>query len=70
MVLFALLLVLSIWSLFVGVLDVELSELLQGDSAHLEVFLISRLPVNTVLPENTSASWWRRSWGFPAITRR
>ena len=43
-ILFALLLILSIWSLFVGVLDVELSGLLQGDSEHLEVFLISRLP--------------------------
>ena len=43
-VLFALLLVLAVWSLFVGVLDVELSGLLQGDREHLEVFLISRLP--------------------------
>ena len=43
-VLFALLLILSIWSLFIGVLDMELSGLLQGDSAHLEIFLISRLP--------------------------
>ena len=43
-VLFALLLILSIWSLFVGVLDVELSGLLHGDSEHLAIFLISRLP--------------------------
>ena len=43
-VLFALLLVLAVWSLFIGVLDVELSGLLQGDREHLEVFLISRLP--------------------------
>ncbi len=43
-VLFALLLVLAVWSLFVGVLDVELSGLLQGDREHLEVFLISRPP--------------------------
>ena len=38
------LLVLAVWSLFIGVLDVDLSGLLQGDREHLEVFLISRLP--------------------------
>ena len=42
--LFILLLVLSIWSLFIGVLDVELSGVLSGDGEQLEVFLISRLP--------------------------
>ena len=42
--LFALLLILSIWSLFIGVLDVELSGLLHGDREYLEIFLISRLP--------------------------
>ena len=44
LVLFALLLILSLWSLFIGVLDVKLSGLLQGDGEHLEIFLISRLP--------------------------
>ncbi len=42
--LFGLLLVLSVWSLFVGVLDVDPLGLLQGNGEHLEVFLISRLP--------------------------
>lgn len=35
---------LSLWSLFIGVLDVELSGILSGDTAQLEIFLISRLP--------------------------
>ena len=36
--------VLSVWSLFIGVLDVELSGLLRGDMEQIEIFLISRLP--------------------------
>ncbi len=43
-VLALLLLVLSVWSLFVGVLDVSPSEVLRGDGEGLEIFLISRLP--------------------------
>lgn len=43
-ILAVLLLVLSIWSLFIGVLDVPPSVLLGGDGEALEVFLISRLP--------------------------
>ena len=39
-----LLFMLSLWSLFIGVLDVELSGILSGDTAQLEIFLISRLP--------------------------
>lgn len=35
---------LSLWSLFIGVLDVELSGILSDDTAQLEIFLISRLP--------------------------
>lgn len=35
---------LSAWSLFIGVLDVELTGLAGGDKAQWEVFLISRLP--------------------------
>ncbi|MDO4298035.1 MAG: iron chelate uptake ABC transporter family permease subunit [Lachnospiraceae bacterium] len=38
------LLVLSVWSLFIGVLDLDLSSLLGGDVEQLEIFLISRLP--------------------------
>lgn len=38
------LLVLSIWSLFIGVLDVSVTGLVSGDLEQLEVFLISRLP--------------------------
>ena len=38
------LLILSVWSLFVGVIDLRLSDLLSGDLAQLEVFVISRLP--------------------------
>lgn len=38
------LIVLSIWSLFVGVLDLNLSDLFGGDVEALEIFLISRLP--------------------------
>ncbi len=36
--------VLSVWSLFIGVLDVAPAGLLHGDLAQIEVFLISRLP--------------------------
>lgn len=39
-----LLMLLSIWSLFIGVLDVDLSGVLSGNREQLEVFLISRLP--------------------------
>ena len=38
------LVILSVWSLFVGVLDVNLSGLFRGDGEQLEIFLISRLP--------------------------
>ena len=38
------LLVLSVCSLFVGVIDLDISSLLSGDLAQLEIFLISRLP--------------------------
>lgn len=44
LILAILLLALSIWSLFLGVLQVDPSGLLSGDLAQLEVFLISRLP--------------------------
>lgn len=40
----ALLLVLSCFSLFVGVIDLTLAELLAGNFEQMEVFLISRLP--------------------------
>ncbi|MDE7332751.1 MAG: iron chelate uptake ABC transporter family permease subunit [Lachnospiraceae bacterium] len=43
-ILAVLLVILSIWSLFVGVLDVNLSGLFRGDGEQLEIFLISRLP--------------------------
>lgn len=36
--------ILSVWSLFIGVLDVELSGLISGDMEQIEIFLISRLP--------------------------
>lgn len=36
--------ILSVWSLFIGVLDLNLSGLLSGDTAQIETFLISRLP--------------------------
>ena len=36
--------ILSVCSLFIGVLDVELSSLLSGDVMQIEIFLISRLP--------------------------
>lgn len=40
----AVLLVLSVWSLFIGVLDLELSGLLSGNAEQIQTFLISRLP--------------------------
>ncbi len=39
-----LLLILSVWSLFIGVLDVNISGLLSGDISQIQTFLISRLP--------------------------
>lgn len=38
------LILLSIWSLFIGVIDIELASLLSGDFEQIEIFLISRLP--------------------------
>ena len=38
------LLVLSIGSLFVGVIDLDMAAVLSGDGQQLEVFLVSRLP--------------------------
>lgn len=43
-ILVALLVILSIVSIFIGVLDVNLSGLFQGDTEQLEVLVISRLP--------------------------
>ena len=43
-VLFLVLLALSVWSLFVGVIDVNLAGLFSGDLEQLKIFLISRLP--------------------------
>lgn len=42
--LFFMLAILSVVSLFVGVIDLNPRTLLQGDIEHLEIFLISRLP--------------------------
>ena len=42
--LFLVLLALSVWSLFVGVIDVTPASLLSGNFEQLEIFLISRLP--------------------------
>ena len=42
--LFLLLLMTSIGSLFIGVIDVDVSELFKGNAAQWEIFLISRLP--------------------------
>lgn len=39
-----LLAVLSVWSLFIGVLDIDPAKLLSGDLEQIEIFLISRLP--------------------------
>lgn len=44
MVLILIAIVISIISLFVGVIDVSISELISGDIAKIEVFIISRLP--------------------------
>lgn len=44
MILAAVLLVLSVCSLFTGVLDIDISGLLRGDMQQWEIFLISRLP--------------------------
>ena len=44
LLLFITLLILSVLSLFVGVIDIRPAALLTGDTALLEVFLISRLP--------------------------
>ncbi|HIS46229.1 MAG TPA: iron chelate uptake ABC transporter family permease subunit [Candidatus Scybalocola faecigallinarum] len=38
------LVILSVISLFVGVIDIELSSLLTGNSEQWEIFIISRLP--------------------------
>jgi len=43
-VLAASLLILSVWSLFIGVLDLELSGIFAGDIEQIELLLISRLP--------------------------
>ena len=43
-VLFLVLLALSVWSLFVGVIDVNLAGLFSGNLEQLKIFLISRLP--------------------------
>ncbi len=40
----AVLVILAIWSLFVGVLDITPATLLSGDMETVEIFLISRLP--------------------------
>lgn len=44
LVLLLTLLVLSVWSLFVGVIELPLSQLLSGDLHVWEIFLVSRLP--------------------------
>ena len=38
------LVILSVWSLFIGVLDIDPANLLSGNAEQLEIFLISRLP--------------------------
>lgn len=38
------LILLSVWSLFIGVIDIELASMLSGDFEQIEIFLISRLP--------------------------
>ncbi|MDO4355345.1 MAG: iron chelate uptake ABC transporter family permease subunit [Clostridia bacterium] len=43
-ILAAVLALLAVWSLFVGVLDVDVSGLLGGDGQQWQIFLISRLP--------------------------
>ena len=43
-ILAGILIVLSIVSLFIGVLDVDLNRLLQGDQDATKIFLVSRLP--------------------------
>ncbi len=43
-ILFVLLVILSIASLFVGVLDINLFDLIQGDADQLGIFVVSRLP--------------------------
>lgn len=43
-ILSVILLGLSVWSLFCGVLDIQASQLLTGDMEQWEIFLISRLP--------------------------
>ena len=44
MLLLCALVILSVWSLFIGVLDITLDALLRGDLEAAEIFLISRLP--------------------------
>ncbi len=43
-VLAAVLLVLSVWSLFIGVLNLDISGIFKGDVKQIELLLISRLP--------------------------
>lgn len=43
-ILFVLLVILSVASLFVGVLDINLFDLIQGDAEQLGIFVVSRLP--------------------------
>lgn len=43
-ILFVLLVILSVASLFVGVLDINLFDLIQGDADQLGIFVVSRLP--------------------------
>ena len=43
-ILFVLLAILSVASLFVGVLDINLFDLIQGDADQLGIFVVSRLP--------------------------
>lgn len=43
-ILFIILLILSVVSLFVGVIDVNFTELITGDAGTMQIFIISRLP--------------------------
>lgn len=38
------LIILSVWSLFIGVIDIDFAGLLSGDLEQMEILLISRLP--------------------------
>ena len=70
------LLILALFSLFIGVIDLDLESLAGGDAEQWKIFLASRLPrllailctgvgMSVKSPPSASGTrpgWWRRCW--------